>query len=205
MFVSDVPYPDYDAVARTLKNDNLVVSPAETQGLLTGLLCGGLSPQPSYMTSNNFEVEPQNPALSWRALLFDYTNDGAPWKPNSQSFADELLTRTHQQLSDQQMSFSLLLPDEDEGLSLRCDALSEWVNAFIVGFGLQGITAARLSDQQKEILNDLAEISQLGIDDQDDANEQAILLEQIVEHVRICAMTLFADFGIPQNQTPTLH
>ncbi len=81
------------------------------------------------------------------------------------------------------------------------------VGAFIAGIGLVGVTAGKLSDDAKEVLTDLTEIAQLGIDEDDDMEEQALLLEQVIEHVRVCAMTLHAELGIKAQpeEKPTLH
>ncbi|WP_407331316.1 YecA family protein [Enterovibrio sp. 27052020O] len=191
--MTQVTLPEYSNIATTLKSDSLAVTPAEMQGLLCGMLCGGLDPELG----------------NWMPMLYDYTNDGAGWPHESKTLAATSLGLAHQQLSAGQMDFEPLLPDENAPLLDRGDALTEWVNAFIAGVGLAGVTAGKLSEDGKEVLADLAEIAQLGIDEDDDMEEQAVLLEQVIEHVRVCAMTLHADLGIKsqsdEDKTPTLH
>ena len=191
--VTQVTLPEYSNIATTLKSDSLAVTPAEMQGLLCGMLCGGLDPELG----------------NWMPMLYDYTNEGEGWPHESKTLAATSLGIAHKQLSAGQMDFEPLLPDENTVLLDRGDALSEWVNAFIAGVGLAGVTAGKLSEDAKEVLADLAEIAQLGIDEDDDMEEQAVLLEQVIEHVRVCAMTLHADLGIKsqddEDKTPTLH
>ncbi|WP_025528284.1 UPF0149 family protein, partial [Vibrio parahaemolyticus] len=108
------------------------------------------------------------------------------------------------------MELSLLLPDEsgEEGLFALADSLSDFVNHFISGLGLAGIALNNASDDAKEALADLEEIAKLGIDEDDDFGEQAQLLEQVIEHVKACVLTIHAEFGArPESSEskPTIH
>ncbi|WP_325891732.1 YecA/YgfB family protein [Grimontia sp. NTOU-MAR1] len=189
--MTQVTLPEYSNMVSTLRADSLAVTPAEMHGLLAGMLCGGLDPELG----------------NWMPMLYDYTNDGAGWPHESKTLAATSIGLASQQLTGGQMDFEVLLPDESESLLDRGDALSEWVSAFIAGIGLVGITAGKLSDDSKEVLADLTEIAQLGIDEDDDMEEQALLFEQVIEHVRVCAMTLHAELGIKPRteEKPTLH
>lgn len=189
--VTQATLPEYSSIAATLNADSLAVTPAEMHGLLSGMLCGGLDPERG----------------NWMPMLYDYTNDGAGWPHQSKALAATSIGLASTALNSGQMDFDILLPEEGESLLDRADALSEWLNAFIAGIGLVGITAGKLSEDTKEVLSDLSEIAQLGIDEDDDMEEQAQLLEQVIEHVRVCAMTLHAELGIkPQTEEkPTLH
>ncbi len=108
------------------------------------------------------------------------------------------------------MELSLLLPDEagEEGLFALADGVSDFVNHFISGMGLAGIAIDKASDDAKEALADLEEIAKLGIDEDDDLGEQALLLEQVIEHVKACVLTIHAEFGArPESNEnkPTIH
>ncbi|CRZ48673.1 Putative conserved exported protein precursor [Vibrio cholerae] len=50
-------------------------------------------------------------------------------------------------------------------------------------------------------------MSKLGIDEEDDLAEQAELLEQVIEHIKVCVLVLHAEFGVkPEQDTkPTVH
>ncbi len=179
--MSETTLPDYLVVATELQSAGLAVNPSELHGLLTGMLSGGLK--------LNDE--------SWQAVLFDYTNDGMGWPMASLEFAKTILATTTLEVTGTGMEISLLLPDEEASASLfdLADGVADWVNHYISGLGLIGADIKKASKETKEALADLEEIAKLGIDEDDDMEEQAQLLEQVIEHVKACALTIHAEFG----------
>ncbi len=184
---------NYKEIANIFKNNGLSVEPAEIHGLLTGFLCAGISPDEE----------------AWKVMLYDYTNEGADWPIESQTVAANLIKASHDSISSSDMAFNLLLPDEKASLFAHADALSEWVNCFIAGLGLGGISSKDCTEDCHEILSDLAEIAQLGVDEDDDLEEQADIFKEVIEHVRVCVMTLHLEFSQKRHQVetqkPTLH
>ncbi|GAD76543.1 hypothetical protein VAZ01S_046_00130 [Vibrio azureus NBRC 104587] len=192
--MSEIMLPEYQSIANELKSANLAVTPAELHGLLTGMLSGGIA------TSDN----------TWQPILFDYTNEGMGWPTAALALAQQVFKVTADELTGTSMELSLLLIEEpgDEGIFTLADSLSDFVNHFISGLGLAGITLSKASDDVKEALADLEEIAKLGIDEEDDLTEQAQLLEQVIEHVKACVLTIHAEHGHRPNtpQTPpTIH
>ncbi|QXO17767.1 MULTISPECIES: YecA/YgfB family protein [Vibrio] len=191
--MSDNTFPDYATLASELQSAAVGVTPAELHGLLTGMLSGGLSLHDK----------------SWQALIFDYTNDGMGWPVQALTLAEQTLNATSAELTATDLELTLLLPAEqgEHALMLFADAVAEWVNHFISGLGLVGAKVQNASAVAKEALEDLEEIAKLGIDEEDDLEEQAQLLEQVIEHVKACVLTLHAEFGVkPQKDSqPTIH
>ncbi|WP_337913209.1 YecA family protein [Vibrio cholerae] len=187
--------PAYPALANELRSASLGINPAELQGLLTGMLSGGLSLNDK----------------SWQALVFDYTNDGMGWPIGALASAEQILLAMSAQLVDTDFELSLLLPEGEgegeEALFELADAVAEWINHFISGLGLSGANLKHASVEAKEALEDLEEMSKLGIDEEDDLAEQAELLEQVIEHIKACVLVLHAEFGVkPEQDTkPTVH
>ncbi|TQQ20625.1 YecA/YgfB family protein [Vibrio cholerae] len=185
--------PAYPALANELRSASLGINPAELQGLLTGMLSGGLSLNDK----------------SWQPLVFDYTNDGMGWPIGALASAEQILLAMSAQLVDTDFELSLLLPEGEgeEALFELADAVAEWINHFISGLGLSGANLKRASVEAKEALEDLEEMSKLGIDEEDDLAEQAELLEQVIEHIKACVLVLHAEFGVkPEQDTkPTVH
>lgn len=179
--MSNIILPDYLTFATELQSAGIAVNPAEIHGLLTGMLSGGLS-----LTDK-----------SWQPLIFDYTNEGMGWPDRALKLAQQALDATTQELTGSDMELSLLMPDEEASASLFdiADGLAEWVNHFISGLGLVAVDLKKASDSVKEALADLEEISKLGIDEDEDPQEQAMLLEQVLEHVKVCVLTVHAEFG----------
>ncbi|WP_051118013.1 YecA family protein [Vibrio campbellii] len=192
--MSEITLPEYQSIAVELKSASLAVTPAELHGLLVGMLSGGLA------------INDQ----TWQPILFDYTNEGMGWPSSALGLAQSVFQVTVNELTGTSMELSLLLPDEagEEGLFALADGVSDFVNHFISGMGLAGIAIDKASDDAKEALTDLEEIAKLGIDEDDDLGEQALLLEQVIEHVKACVLTIHAEFGArPESNEnkPTIH
>lgn len=101
-------------------------------------------------------------------------------------------------LADGQLSFQLLLPDDEEFLSVRAQALARWSENFVCGF----VAVTReLTVEEREALDDIAAISQL---DDEEAGSQSELnnpenaasnerdFMELCEYVRLAAMELYA-------------
>ncbi|NLS12856.1 YecA family protein [Vibrio sp. SM6] len=191
--MSENRLPNYSLLETELKNAALAVTPSELQGLLIGMLSGGLNLHD----------------LSWQPLLFDYTNDGMGWPASALAQAQRVLSAATAELTSGDMTLSLLLPSDDsiEGLFALADNLAEWVNHFISGLGLIGADLTSMSQESREALNDLEEIAKLGIDEDDSLEEQSELLEQVIEHVKACVLIIHAEFGAKPEptQAPTVH
>ncbi|MFB9135254.1 YecA family protein [Vibrio sp. AK197] len=191
--MSETSLPEYQSVASTLQSASLAVTPAELHGLLCGMLSGGLNSQDQ----------------SWQPILFDYTNDGMAWPSNAAQVATSLLELSSKEFHSNALSVSLLLPDDDSDIFQQADAVSDWVNHFISGLGLIGADIKKASKEAKEALADLEEIAKLGIDEDDDLEEQGALLIQVIEHIKVCVLTVHAEFGVRPSATeaasPTIH
>ncbi len=192
--MSETTLPDYQQVVSVLQNANLQVTPAEMHGLLSGMLCGGLSLQDK----------------SWQPMLFDYTNQGMGWPMAALQAAESALQVSVTQVTGTDMEFTLLLPDDagEEGVFDLADAVSDWVNHFISGLGLVKNSLKNISAESKEALGDLEEIARLGIDEDDDLEEQGQLLIQVIEHIKACVLIIHAEFGdkpTQENAAPTIH
>lgn len=191
--MSDTKLPDYLTFASELQSAGLAVNPAELHGLLAGMLSGGLS-----LTDK-----------SWQPLVFDYVSEGMGWPSKVLQLAQSTLDASVVELTGSGMDLELLLPDEEASATLFdvADALADWVNHFISGVGLINAPIGKAAADVKEALADLEEIAKLGIDEDDDMEEQAQLLEQVIEHVKACVLTIHAEFGrkVEAQAAPTIH
>ena len=177
--------PDFE---RTLKlsHGNLDAAElAECHGLLSGLLCcnSGISAGEtlSHMAAMQLLVEPGE-ALS--GVMF------------------EAWDATRKQLEDEELGFELWLPDDDEPLEDRAISLAQWCSGFLAGLG-SGCSLEGLSEDAREALADLMEISRAEIssslEDAVENEEDEGAFAEIVEYVRIVALSLFEEFSGPGN------
>ena len=133
-------YPlDYDALQRAIAP--LAVTAAELHGSLCGYACAGGQPG----------------AGQWLGqLCIDDDGLAASAEPSLESLRSATLAL----LDDPQMRFAPLLPDDDDALPLRVQAMGEWCAGFLGGFGLTGASdretlSEQARDAQRKIQADL--------------------------------------------------
>ena len=95
------------------------------------------------------------------------------------------------------------MPDDDAQLIERADALSEWCKGFLYGIGSGSIAdPAKVSIEAAEIIRDLVEITQVGVeaDEQNEENETAFT--EVVEFVRVGVQLLFVELAPARGEEP---
>jgi len=155
-------------------------STAELQGALCGLLCLNSEASRSDWHKNLFEdFNPDNDEILDLTILFD---------------------DTMQALNSLDFDLQLELPDDDAPLSSRIIAMTNWCHGLIYGLGTSGLTDdTELSEDSKEYISDVINISQIDIDEADDSDTDANF-EELVEYLR---MGLFLLYGELQPIDPS--
>ena len=114
---------------------------------------------------------------------------------------EELLNASKAQLADEDMSFSLWLPNEEEMLEERTMSLSQWCSGFLAGIGSSGDdTLKTLSDDANEALNDLQQISTADVSDTQESEEDEAAFAEIVEYIRIVTLMIREDLRGPEGE-----
>lgn len=165
-------------------------SPAELHGTFCGKLCGG-----AVMTQEE-----------WRKTALS-TLDIAQQADNELlEQIDILYKTTQQQLSSGDYNLTLLLPDDDSELDVQTQALAQWCNGFLLGFGSAGIDPnTQFSSENAEALRDFAAIVQAETDAELDEAEQEGDFIELVEYVRIVALNFFEEYKSIDTAKETLH
>ena len=85
------------------------------------------------------------------------------------------------------MSFAPLLPDDDEPVADRVEALAEWCSAFLAGIASLG--DLRLSEEESDVLEDLSAIAsaEVGTENEEEAER---LYTEVVEYIRVSVLLL---------------
>lgn len=178
----------YFDFSQQLKQAGIALSPAELHGFLCGLICGG------------------NHDESWQPLLFQFTNENHAYPTALLNEITTIYQHSKQTLADiDGFNFELWLPDDEQDVFLRADALSEWANHFLLGLGLVQTQLDKQKGEVGEAIDDLQDICHLGYDEDDDKEELSEALEEIVEYVRTIACVLFTHFHPQQPTQPVLH
>ena len=80
-----------------------------------------------------------------------------------------------------------MLPDDDDSLTQRVNAIGDWSQGYLIGLSLGGITDfAPLPDDAREIAKDLLEISRAGTSYDLEGNEEdENAYAELVEYLRV--------------------
>lgn len=172
-----------------LEESQLMASPAELHGLVSGLLSAGVQPEQA-------QIMP---------VLYDFLNDSQAVPVAVQKQILELITATNSQLLQPDYSFALLLPSDDDSLIERLEAVVEWCQAFLVGFAVLQTDLSLVSDDIRDAIEQLTEITRLDVhsssDFSDKENEESYYL--VLEHIRILALNCFHEVGQKYHADPT--
>jgi uncharacterized protein YgfB (UPF0149 family) len=175
----------YDDLERVLRDARSLQEPAEAHGTLAGALC----------SSGDYGL------LEWvhEILPDDSPEDQALQSSVLQKVYDAMV-RT---LAGNEADFTPLLPEDDVPLSERADALSLWCQGFLYGLGSGPASdPSKVSAEAGEIIQDLTEITHVGVeaDEQNEENETAFA--EVVEFVRGGVQLLFVEFAPARGQEP---
>jgi uncharacterized protein YgfB (UPF0149 family) len=179
--MSDAPLPekiDFDQLANALAPLGVLNSPSELHGLLCGKLAGGaaLSEVQWLLDAVEFLDFTQAPEPHIRDLL------SLVYKVTQKQFHGDLV-------------LTLLLPGDDELISDRVAALSQWCHGFLTGFGSAGAQNRSLDEEAQDMLRDLAAIVQIQVDDEEDEEANEADYMEVTEYVRVIASSLHNEFS----------
>lgn len=189
--VSQAPaLDDFETWANFFASYKAFSHPAELHGGLCGRLAAGgrLNTQ------------------EWRVLACEQMGIA----PEATEGADELTTFldtayevTLAALQSSDMSFRPLLPDDEYTLEQRLQSLSAWVRGFLEGMAVMASRElGEATGEVREVVEDMVAISQVaqGEDDGEEAEQQ---FNEIMEYVRVGALTVFTEFNAPAPPAET--
>lgn len=182
---------DYERFEQLFSELGAAGSPAELHGHMIGRLCAGSRLDHTAWLDVGLEVIDGRTSLAeaGKVLLI------------------QLYEASLAQLSGTGFDLTLLLPDDETTIDRRTEALGQWCQGFLGGFGLVE-REAELSDESTSVLTDFAAIAQIQTDpEESEANEVDFM--EIMEYVRMAALMLFSECqpaGQSNDQPPaSLH
>lgn len=174
----------FDPLAASLMSCGVHHGPSELHGVICGLLstgAGGVDGELLGVLAAHAELSGQWPADLAEQLLAlrDLAREG---------------------MAEETMDLTLLLPDDSDELGNRVAALGQWCEGFLVGFGTgsAGTRDAELPAGLQEAISDLAAVSQVALPD-DSGDDEERMLEEIIEHCRVAALTVFTEVALAQQ------
>jgi hypothetical protein len=122
-------------------------------------------------------------AADWLEELLASPGDDV--HPDSLATLLAVCEQTMSALEGTQMEFEPLLPDDEESLAERVEALSAWCQGFLYGFGtVSPGSGPRFPADVDEALRDFAEISRAGAVGTESEQVEEESYAQLVEYVR---------------------
>ena len=175
--------PDFQHTIRLSQGNLDPAELAECHGVLCGLLC-----RESAKTANDF--------MHHLAALRLVVNPG----DGLEAVLGEVFESTVKQLADEDMGFTLWLPEDDEPLEERTIALAQWCSGLLTGLACGGEFEV-LSDEAKEAIDDLQQIAAAELtvskETEVDTEDDEAALVEIVEYVRVITLLMREDFRGP--------
>ncbi|KPU83521.1 hypothetical protein JI57_01080 [Psychromonas sp. PRT-SC03] len=170
---------NFDELAKILSTTELYTTPSEMHGILAGIIAGGV----------------KRDGQSWLPLFNDVVNEGMGLPIEVKKMVTRLYKQVLSQFNDDGLGFALLLPDEKTPLDERCDAMAQWAQGFLLGFGLVQQALNLASEEVQEIIRDIRDISQLSLDFEQEDEASEIAFSEIVEYLRMGAVLCFNTFS----------
>lgn len=168
----------FEALQVGLTQARSVQTPGEVHGTLTGMLCMDNAASASRAV-DDVEGDTLNAAL------------------------DALREMTLEGLFDSDLSFKPLLPTDEVELERRVQALARWCAGFLYGLSSSGeFRVDALSEEVREVVDDLTELSRAGLTAEDADNESAEAdYAELVEYVRVGVQMIFLELQ-PRRDGP---
>lgn len=187
--------PSYEQLATLLSVYGDAMSVSECHGLLCGMASCDRSLDGASWATRMLSGDLDEAVESGAEADIDEAD-----RATLKAFFEETL----RQLSDEELGFQLLLPDDDEALEERTAALSDWCEGYLYGLGLGGIKEfSGFSQEVQEFCGDLVEISRITFEEGDEGENDAAFFE-IVEYVRMGALMVYDELGGAPGR-PTEH
>lgn len=181
--------PAYTEMLELLKRSGAMQEPAESHGLLSALLCGS-----------------KDAIRIWLEELLTEQHEGDMLEGEAIEMLESFAGVVKVQLQGTDLSYELLVPDDDGALHERVYALAQWCQGFYLGLGIIGISdLQQLPDDSREVVQDMMEIAR--IENYDEQSEEQANEEdegayaELVEYLRVGVLLIYEELSKPDNVT----
>lgn len=173
--------PDHDDIADIFLRLGALYPPSELHGFLLGQLVIGQRIEEKTLREQVAQLLDCDafPDDDWAVLMQVY-----------QAASEQLGADIH--------ATSLLLPGDEVDLGQRVASVGSWCQGFLTGFAMAGKVREQQEGKQQysaavsEILNDMASISQAGLDDEAGA-EAEDQFRELVSYLEMATVSLFVE------------
>lgn len=185
-FLSDT-YPAYEQVADELGYSAGSAMPSQVHGMLAGFICAGKKMDGvAWMESfaNTAPAGNSDVCYQGRDVLL------------------KLYEISEQKIVDMAFDFRLLLPDDEQDLSMRAKALGYWCQGFIGGLRFAGVDSKDLCSQEsREAFIRFTEIAKIDYESVEVTEEDEKAYVSVLEYVRLAVLMIHSESIIANNMT----
>ncbi|MBX2859358.1 MAG: UPF0149 family protein [Cellvibrionaceae bacterium] len=176
----------FEFINDQLLNFGAVHSASELHGLLIGLVSTAGAPE----------------IIEWSEIARKFLDlEDSELSEDQHTLFQDLLVVNSDKFSEQLFRFLPLLPAEDSPLRHRTAELGAWCSGFLHGVGraLGGSGEANLDPEVAEALRDIANISQVAVDDNDNPEDNEGYWRELVEYVKVAVLRIHNDYKDKPN------
>ncbi len=124
-------------------------------------------------------------AADWLAELVPASAPEGEEQLRARNLLETVFDETMSSLASIDMDFEPLLPDDNEPIQRRVEALAAWCTGFLYGSGASGLPDRdELTDELGEVLGDFAEISRATVDTDETEESSETSYVELTEFVR---------------------
>lgn len=182
--MNPISLPSYDELNRELAKTTLKLHASQVHGLVCGILCG----------------KPQTNS-AWEDLV-----TGGKKSKTTHTLLQDLYTASAQQLEDFLFEFQLLLPNDEDDLPVRAEAMTLWCQGFLTGLKAAEIPIInREPSDMTEAINDLIEIAKMDYEQVVSSEEDEAAYFELVEFVRMAVILIYQDMHGLDTATRSNH
>ena len=146
-----------------------ISSPSELHGLLTGVVCVTEAPTRD----------------EWLQILS--TLDVPKLDDSAIAVLSEEAEDIFHALSEDELDYLPMLPDDEHSLSERVRALADWCEGVVLGFGL---ASGQIRAEEKELIESLQDVASVEFDESDNDEEGEASYQELYEFVRLIPVSL---------------
>ncbi|ENU99272.1 UPF0149 family protein [Acinetobacter variabilis] len=146
-----------------------ISSPSELHGLLTGIVCVTQAPSSD----------------EWIQIL--ETLDVPELDPETLELLTGEAEDIFHALSEDELDYLPLLPDDEHSLAERVQALADWCAGVVLGFGL---ASGHIRNDEMELIEHLQDVAAVEFEDSDDDAEGEESYQELYEFVRLIPVSL---------------
>lgn len=175
----------YEHFQRLLDESIPDCSPAEVQGVLTGLTCAG-------ETDRRFDY--------WGPLLVPDSTDDHGFERTRDTLC-ALMAMVQKSLSGKDFSFRPLLPPDTDPIADRAQAMAQWCHGFGMGLHWNGLVNPNsLEADAQDAITDLSQFAHVDAATAKSDDENA--LTELEEYLKVAAQLIFeaAEVVVPTHR-----